>query len=133
MREKLIRFTKNTFLATGLTLTLLACFAFMVGGCAIYVKTIFEALLANMCIQLVYLLTQNIETSYFILDSAIDISGIIFVVLLFGKIFQWFSSTPIWVLIIISILTYIICFVFQIVRVKDDVHFINEKLRQKKQ
>lgn len=132
MKKKLINLAKNMLITTGLTLILLACFAFIVGGCAIYVKTIFEALLVNVCIQLSYLLTQKIETPYFILDAFIDITPIIIIVLLFGKLFDWFTSTPAWVLIIISIIAYIACFLFQIVRVKDDIDFINEKLSQKR-
>lgn len=132
MKKRLITFAKNTLITTGFTLILLAGFALVVGGCAIYVKTIFEALLVNVCIQLSYLLTQKIETSYFILDAFIDITSIVIIALLFGKLFDWFISTPAWVLITISIMTYIACFLFQIVRVKDDIDFINEKLSQKR-
>lgn len=113
-------FVKKVLLTTGITLTLLACFAQLAGGTAIYVQTVFQGLLANTFVHLAFLLTTNFESKYFLLDAALDITASAVVILAAGAVFGWFLSTPIWVLLIMTVITYLGCCTFQIVRVKDD-------------
>lgn len=128
MKHSLTKFLKNTFLTTGLTLTLLACVALLFGGSCIFVKTIFQGLFANACIHLALKLTGKFESEYFMLEAALDITAIIAIALFSALLFDWFSSTPAWVLIIMVLITYIVGSVFRTFRIKDDIHSINETL-----
>ena len=130
MKAACIRLIKNTFLTTGLTLFLLAIFAFLSGGSAVFIRTIFQDFAANICIHLILLLSSKFESKYFMLDMAIDISAACFVILVFGAIFDWFSSTPPWILISMVLIIYVLGLGFQIFRVHDDIRFINEKLKK---
>lgn len=132
MKHFIIKLTKNIFLTTGLTITLLACVAILFGGSCIFVKTIFEVLVANICFHIALLFTCKFESKYYIFDNIIDITTIIIITLLFGLRFDWFSSTPPWILVPMVIIIYTIGSILQVIRIKDDIHFINEKLKQRK-
>ena len=131
MKKAVWTFVKNTFLTTGITISLLAVVAFLLGGSCIFVITIFQNLLANACIHLAFLLTSKFESKYFLLDALLDVAMVAAIILLFGFVFNWFSSTPIWVLIIMVCITYAIGTSFQVFRAREDIDFINKKLKQR--
>ncbi len=131
MKKAVWTFAKNTFLTTGITISLLAVVAFLFGGSCIFVVTIFQNLLANACIHLAFLLTGKFESKYFLLDALLDVAVVAAIILLFGFVFNWFSSTPIWVLIIMVCITYGIGTCFQVFRAREDIDFINKRLKQR--
>jgi F0F1-type ATP synthase assembly protein I len=50
------------------------------------------------------------------------------VLIVFGYIFDWYSRTPLWLLIIIGIVVYIAGNVFNIVKINNDLAQINREL-----
>lgn len=132
MKQSVMNFIKNTLLTTGLTIALLACVALLSGGTCIFVKTIFQVLLANACFHLALRVAGKFESKYFLLEALLDITVIAVVTFLFALLFGWFSSTPAWVLILMVIIIYIIGSAFQTIRVTEDIHSINEILEKRK-
>lgn len=132
MKHTVIKLLKNTFFTTGVTILLLAFVALLFGGSCIFVKTIFQALFANICIHIALWTTGRFECEFFLLEAVLDITAIIVVILVFAFLFDWFSSTPAWVLIIMVIITYIIGSALRMFRISDDIHSINEMLKANK-
>lgn len=132
MKQSVIKFIKNTFFTTGITFTLLAFVALLFGGSCIFVKTIFQGLIANACIHLALCITHKFESEFFLLEAILDVTAIITVILLFALLFDWFSSTPAWVIILMVIITYIIGSALRMFRITDDIHSINETLKERK-
>lgn len=131
MKTKLFKLLRNTFLTTGLTLSVLACVALLAGGSSIFVITVFQHLLANLCVHLGLLCTGFVESRYLLLDSSLDIAVSCVVIVGFGYLFGWFTSTPIWVLIIMVVVVYGAILVLRIVRTRDDLRFINKTLQER--
>jgi hypothetical protein len=122
----------NIMTSTGMALILLAFFIAVIGGQAITVRTFFEILGANTVINLGLLLTHKIESDYAALEYFIDVSFIVAVLMCFGFFFRWFSSIPIWYLIIMAAAIYLFALITNLVRIHNDTKEINELLTQRR-
>jgi len=131
MNRSILKFIRNTFLTTGITLIVLAIVAVLYGGTCIFVRTIFENLGANTCLHLAFMVTRRFESKYFLVDAAVDIAVIAGICLLFGVFFGWFSSTQVGVVVLMVVITYAISSAFQVFRVREDTRYINDKLKQR--
>jgi F0F1-type ATP synthase assembly protein I len=117
---------------TGTTLIFLAIFAVIIGGKSIYVHTFFELLAANIVIHLGLILTKKFESSYAILEFVLDVSYIIVVLVGFGLIFDWFSSVPIWYLVIMAVAVYAFGVFINITRIRKEADELNKLLQKHK-
>jgi hypothetical protein len=127
------RTVMNIMLTTGAALMLLAIFAVMSGGETITVRTFFEIFGANIIIHLGLILTKKIESSYAILEFLLDVSLILAVLVSFGFGFDWFSSVPVWYLVIMVVVIYAFGVFINIVRIKKDADELNKLLEKHKQ
>ncbi len=118
---------------TGSALILLALFAGIINGRTITVRTFFEILGANIIIHCGLLFTHKFESDYAVLEFLLDISFVIVVLVVFGFVFQWFSSIPVWYLIIMAVVIYLFGFITNIVRIRKDAKEINELLKKRKE
>jgi len=118
---------------TGAVLVVLTIFAIIFGSKSISVHTILEVLAANTVIIFGLLFTRKFESSYAILAYFIDISFILAVLITFGVIFDWFSSIPVWVLVIIGILVYIFDLFTNLVRMRNEIKEMDELLQKRKE
>jgi hypothetical protein len=123
----------NIMTSTGMALILLALFVALIGARAITVRTFFEILGANTVINMGLLLTHKFESDYAALEFLLDISCIIAVLIASGFLFDWFSTIPVWYLIIMAVAIYLFAFVTNIVRMRNDAKAINDLLRKRKE
>jgi len=122
------------FTSTGAVLFLLAIFAMFQEYKAINADTVLEITGANIVITIGLSLTHKIEFRYVILEFLLDIGFMVIVIVLSGVIFNWYSSIPVWVPLVIVLLIYILFYLLDIVRVQKDIKEINrllQKLREK--
>ncbi|NLL70653.1 MAG: hypothetical protein GX238_05910 [Epulopiscium sp.] len=112
---------------TGLTLITLATIASLCGGKFLFISSVYQSLAVNVIIYLGLNIIQNIESEYFIIDVFRDVTFILFI-LTAGYLFDWYKSTPLWVVIIMSVIIYVISCFINIVKVTDDIAFINNQL-----
>ncbi|MDR0302412.1 MAG: hypothetical protein LBI04_08910 [Treponema sp.] len=133
MMNNIKRTVMNIMLTTGAALMLLAIFAVMSGGETITVRTFFEIFGANIIIHLGLILTKKIESSYAILEFLLDVSLILAVLVSFGFGFDWFSSVPVWYLVIMVVVIYAFGVFINIVRIKKDADELNKLLEKHKQ
>ncbi len=123
----------NTLTCTGAALILLAFFTAVIGGRSITVRTFFEILGVNALINAGLLLTHKFESVYEVLEFLLDISYIIVILLIFGFIFGWFSSIPVWYLIAMAVLIYVFALITNIIRIHKDAKEINDLLKKRKE
>lgn len=126
------KLTINIMTTTGITLVVLAFIAALYGAKFILIYSVFQSLGVNAVIHLGFLLTNKYESKYPILEAILDITYAVAVIILSGIFFNWYSSTPIWVLVIMALLIYIVGYLLRIVRMKEDVEEINTLLRKRK-
>jgi len=122
----------NIMATTGITLVALALIGTLYGAEFLFISGVFQSLGANTVINLGFILTGKFESKNPILEAVLDISYTIVVLIIFGAVFNWYSSTPIWVLIIMAVLIYLSGCLISIFRMREDVKAINELLQKRK-
>lgn len=125
------KFIVNLFATTGISLVLLATIALFYKAEYLYIPTLFQTLGANLVIHLCLLLLHRIELKYPILEILLDISILIITLIVFGAIFGWFSSTPIWILIVMSFIMYGISLILNLMSMKKEAEKINALIQRR--
>lgn len=129
MKRKL----KFCFATTGVSLTLLSIVATLYGGHFLCLSTVYEVLLANSLIHLGLTLLEKFESIYFLIEILLEVGYILLVLISLGLLFNWYSSIPLWVLILIGIATYLVgCFI-DVFKLNNNLSFINKQLAKNKQ
>lgn len=124
---------RNIMAATGFTLVVLAGIATLYNAAFLSIHSIFQIFGANIVIHFGFILTGKFESKYTILEILLDMSYVIAVLILFGSVFKWFNSTPVWVLISMAVIIYSFGCLINIFHMKDDVGTINKLLEERKQ
>jgi len=121
----------NIMATTGITLVILAVIALLFGASWLCITVVLECLGANILIHLGFLITHKFESRYAVLESALDIGYMLIIIIIFANIFNWFSSTPLWVLVIMTILVYASGLLLSIIRMREDIRIINQLLNKR--
>jgi hypothetical protein len=111
--NKIKKIIIDIMVTTGMALMLLAVFAVINGGESIYIETFFQVFGANIVIHLGLILTKKFESTFAVLEFLLDISYTIAVLVIFGLVFDWFSSIPIWYLVIMAVVVYSVGFFYK--------------------
>jgi F0F1-type ATP synthase assembly protein I len=126
---------KNTItsilLTTGAALLLLAVFVVIIGDTFIYVNTFFQILGANIIINVGLLLTKKFESTYAILEYLLDVGYVVVVLVFSGLLFDWYSTVPVWYLVIMALIIYAIGVYVNIVRLREEAKEINKLLQKR--
>lgn len=119
----------NIFATTGISLILLSVVATFYNAEFLCIKTVFQVFLVNVVAHLILLFMSKIEIKYLAIEIAIEIVLIVALSLLFGAIFNWYTSTPIFALVPMSITIYVISIVLNILRMKQEADEINKLIQ----
>lgn len=119
----------HIFATTGISLVLLAIIATLYSAQFLCVKTVFQVFLANVVAHLIFLLMYKIEIKYFAVEVAVEIVLTVALSLLFGAIFNWYISTPLFVLVLMSIAIYMISIILNILHMKREADEINKLIQ----
>ncbi|MFA9464865.1 MAG: hypothetical protein ACERKN_11320 [Velocimicrobium sp.] len=122
------RIIVNIMSTMGISLVILSMIGIFSGAQFLCIDSVFQLLGANIVIHLGLILTNKFESKYLVLESFLDISYIIGILLAFGFVFDWYSYTPTWVLVIMALVVYLIGCAIRIFRVREDVKIVNELL-----
>jgi len=123
----------NTMVTTAATLVILSIFKIVFNQDYIRVRGVLEILGANAVINCGLLLTHKIESRFIILEYLLDISYIIAVLVVFGAVFNWYSTAPVWVLVVMAVMIYLFAIIITITRIQSSTRKINELLRKRRE
>ena len=121
------------FFITGTVVVLLNIYCIITDTAINDKYVVFQILGANTLIIFGLKLTSIFESTYAILEYLLDTGYTILVLFVFGLIFDWYSSIPIWGLILMGILVYIIGILINIPRSRKDLNEINRLLKKHKE
>lgn len=127
------KFAINVLTTTGLSLVLLSVIALCFQAECIFVQTVFQILGANIVFHSGFLLISKLEMKWPFAELFLNIAMIIILLLVFGSLFDWFSSTPVWILILMGLVIYIISAVLQLFSMRQDAQEINTLIRERKE
>lgn len=121
----------NVMATTGITLIVLALSGTLYGAKFLFISGVFQSLGANIVMHLGFIITGKFESKYPILEAILDISYAIVILIIFGAVFNWYKSTPIWILIIMAVIIYSFGCFMSIFRMGEEVKAINELLQKR--
>ena len=125
------RLIKNILATTGLTLITLAIIATLHHAEFLFVRSVYQSFLANIFIHVGLLFIKKYENKYFYIEIFLEISYVLCLLIIAGFLFQWYSSTPIWIIVLMGIGIYIISSLVNIININDDIASINIQLKSK--
>ena len=123
----------DIMITTGASLVILAAFLMIFNQDFIDSLTVFQIFGANIVINCGLLLTHKIESRYVIVEYLIDVSYIIAVLLIFGAVFDWYSTVPAWLLAAMAVVIYVFMIIVTTVKIQKDTKKINELLQKRKE
>lgn len=119
----------NILSTTGLTLILLAAVGIIFNARFLCIESVFQSTAVNIIIHIGLIITRKFESSYAVLEYALDIGWITAAVLIFGVVFDWYVSVPVWILTVMTLAVYFVCVVLSLVRANHEVNEINRLLQ----
>lgn len=122
----------NVFATTGISILLLSIVALFYKAEYLYLKTVFQVLGVNIIVHLGLVLIQKLPIKYALLKTVLDVILITGTLLAFGALFDWFTSTPVWVLVIMGIVMYMLSLFLDLLQMKKEAQEINELIRKRK-
>lgn len=122
----------NIFATTGISILLLSIVALFYKAEYLYLKTVFQVLGVNIIVHLGLVLIQKLPIKYALLKNVLDVILITGTLLVFGVLFDWFTSTPVWVLVIMGIVMYMLSLFLDVLQMKKEAQEINELIRKRK-
>ena len=96
-------------------------------------SVIYEIFLVNTIIHFGFFLTRKFKSPYIVLEYLLDVSFVVLVLVIFGIVFDWRLSIPIWLLVIMGVLVYAFHVLIGILRLKKDAEDLNVLLRKRKE
>jgi len=129
--EKLKKLINIILFTTGAALVILAVYTLFVGVDYNFGYAVLQIFLGNIVITLGLFLLFKIEIRNLFLESIINISYIVIVLVVFRRIFGW--DVPIWLLVGMAAITYIFAMIIAVNRIKKDTKEINELLQKRKE
>jgi len=123
----------NIMFSTGSSLIILAVFLLFAGAEINYARAVLQIFAANIVINVGLFLRWKIEIRSIILEYLINVSYIIAVLVVFGLMFDWFSTVPVWLLVVMAFVIYALAAIISITKSKKDTDEINELLQKRKE
>jgi hypothetical protein len=119
---------------TGCALVILAIYKGIAGETSISVNHIFEIFVANILIDAgIAIRYYKIEIRNFILEHIIYVGYAILVLLIFGGIFNWYRTLPVWFFIVMTVVIDILSIIASNRKTQKDVNEINELLKKRRE
>lgn len=125
------KFVINILATTGLSLILLSVIALFYQAEYLCLQTVFQVFGANTVLHFGFLLLRKLEMKQLLIETFSGIAMIIILLIVCGFLFDWFSSTPVWVLIPMGFVIYIVSVVLDLISMRQDAREINMLIRKR--
>lgn len=127
------KFVINVLATTGLSLILLSVIALFYQAEYLCLQTVFQVFGANAVLHFGFLLLRKLEMKRLLVETFSGIAMIIILLILCGFLFDWFSSTPVWVLIPMGVVIYFVSAVLNLIGMRQDAREINMLIRKREE
>ena len=120
----------NMMFTTGISIVGLTLYFVFLREERILVQTILQLFGANILIHLGLYIRDKFEIRNLLIESIIDNSIIIAVLMIFGFVFGWFVKVPVWLIVVSAIGLYLITVFITSSEVKKDIEKVNKLLEE---
>lgn len=125
------KFVINVLATTGLSLVLLSVIALFYQAEYLCLQTVFQVFGANAVLHFGFLLLRKLEMKRLLVETFSAIAMSIILLIVCGLLFDWFSSTPAWVLIPMGFVIFIVSAVLDLISMRQDAREINMLIRKR--
>lgn len=125
------KFVINVLATTGLSLILLSIIALFYQAEYLCLQTVFQVFGANAVLHFGFLLLRKLEMKRLLVETFSAIAMIIILLILCGFLFDWFSSTPVWILIPLGFVIYFVSAMLNLIGMRQDAREINMLIRKR--
>ena len=121
MRKNIV----NILATTGISLLLLSVVALSFHASCIYLGTMFQAFGVNIITHLGIMCIKKIELRNIFTEIVLEITFIVCELLVFGRLFHWFTSLSFLLLVCMGTVIYFISFFLNLLQMKQEAKEIN--------
>lgn len=125
------KFMVNIFATTGISILLLSMTALLFQAKYICVETVFQVLGTNIMVHIGLNFLGKLEMKDTILEIALDLALITGMLVVFGSVFHWYTSTPIWILVVMGVVLYIVSSLLHLLCMKREAQEINALIKRR--
>ncbi len=115
----------NILATTGISLLLLSVVALSFHASCIYLETVFQVFGINTITHLGILCIKKIELRNIFIEMVLEITFIVCELLVFGRLFHWFTSLSFLLLVCMGVVIYIISLFLNLLQMKQEAKEIN--------
>ncbi|MCI8835305.1 MAG: hypothetical protein HFH24_08015 [Ruminococcus sp.] len=115
----------NILATTGISLLLLSVAALLFHASCIYLETVFQAFGVNIITHLGIMCIKKIELRNIFIEMVLEITFIVCELLVFGRLFHWFTSLSFLLLICMGVAIYIISLFLNLLQMKQEAKEVN--------
>lgn len=115
----------NILATTGISLLLLSVAALLFHASCIYLETVFQAFGVNIITHLGIMCIKKIEIRNIFIEMVLEITFIVCELLVFGRLFHWFTSLSFLLLICMGVAIYIISLFLNLLQMKQEAKEVN--------
>ncbi len=115
----------NILATTGISLLLLSVVALSYHGSCIYLETVFQTFGVNIITHLGIIIIKKIELRTIFTEMVLEITFIVCELLVFGRLFHWFTSLSFLLLVCMGVVIYIISLFLNLLQMKQEAKEIN--------
>jgi hypothetical protein len=126
-------FVRDVFSTTGITIIILVTIGAFLGGSRLFFSTVYQSLAANIIIHIGIILINKIEIRNPVVEFTVKIGYLFLIIIPAGIFCKWYSTMPLWGVIVTGLLVYVISCFINIIRVNNDIKFINKQLENRKE
>lgn len=117
--------TVNILATTGISLLLLSVVALSFHASSIYLETVFQTFGVNVITHIGIMCIKKIELRNIFSEMVLEIIFIVCELLVFGRLFHWFTSLPFLLLVCMGGIIYIISLFLNLLQMKQEAKEIN--------
>ena len=126
------KFMINAFATTGISLIMLSFVALAFHAKCIYLETVFQIFVVNVLSHLLIILIRKMDFRSTCLEMTLELISLESELLIFGWLFQWFTSVSVAILVIMGGMIYVISLFLNLLQMKQAAKEINSLIQKRR-
>ncbi len=126
------KFMINAFATTGISLIMLSFVALAFHAKCIYLETVFQIFVVNVLSHLLIILIRKMDFRSNCLEMTLELISLESELLIFGWLFQWFTSVSVAILVIMGGMIYVISLFLNLLQMKQAAKEINSLIQKRR-
>lgn len=125
------KFVLHVMATTGITVVVLSLVALCFEACYLKIDGVFQSLLVNVLMHIGFFLLSKIEYRYPIVEEILKMGCTLLIVLIGGWLFGWYAYMPVWCLILMTVIIYVLGVAIGVISMLEEVKSINVLLEER--